>query len=71
MKLKKSTTVPLALLIYLIAISIYAYPGRKPDVSWGEYGFTIGITLVCIILISYLYRRRDKYRDQMNKNKPK
>ena len=59
-KLKKSTTVPLALFIYLVGMSIYFYPGRKPQVSWEQYGFTIGITLVCIILISYLYRRREK-----------
>ncbi len=67
--MKRSRIIPLALLVYLIVISIYAYPGRnhKLNITWEQYGLTIGITLVCIIVLSYLLKKRDKTRDDMKK----
>ncbi len=65
--MKRSYLVPLALLVYLIGISIYAYPGRMPNITWTQYGLTIGITLVCIVILYFLLKKRDQMRDQRRK----
>lgn len=72
-KIKRSIITPLALLIYLIAIAVYAYPGRNPDMSitWVQYGLTIGITLVCIIVLRILLIKRENAREKMKKEKEK
>ena len=67
MKLKRSLVVPLALLIYLIGISIYAYPERNPEITWSQYWMTIGITLVCIVILKFLLAKRDKMREKLKK----
>lgn len=66
--MKRHKLVPLALLTYLVAISIYAWPGRNPEVSYWQYGITIGVTVVCIIVLSYLMKKREETRNQ-NRNK--
>ena len=60
---------PIALLIYLAAMAIYAWPGRNPDASIGyaNYWATIGVTFACIIALTYFLRKRDKFRNNRKK----
>ncbi len=67
MKLKRSTTIPLILLIYLIGMSIYAWPGRNQGLSYIQYGATILVTLACIVFLWILFKKRDKMRDKNKK----
>lgn len=63
-RFKKSTIVPLALLIYLIAM---AYIGRSYYFA-GEYLFYFGIigaTLLIIIILHFLLKKKEKI--QQNK----
>jgi low affinity Fe/Cu permease len=68
-KIKRSTLTPLALLVYLVAIAVYAYPGRNPDmnITWLQYGLTIVITLVCIIVLRILLVKRENVREKIKK----
>jgi len=63
-RFKKSTIVPLALLIYLIAM---AYIGRSYYFA-GEYLFYFGIigaTLIIILILHFLLKKKEKI--QQNK----
>ena len=64
MKLKRSRTIPLILLAYLIFMGFYAWPGRNPHVSFTQYWITMGVTFVCIIILSYTLKRRDEFREK-------
>lgn len=67
--MKKQYTVPAILLLYLTGIALYTYPGRNPQISWWQYGLTIGITFVCIIALSYLLKRKAKFREEMRRKR--
>ena len=65
-KLKKSTIIPLALLIYLIAM---AYIGRHHYLA-GDYLFYFGIiaaTLIIIIVLHFVLKKKEKLQ-QRNKD---
>lgn len=66
--MKKHYIIPAVLLVYLGGIAVYTYPERKPDISWMQYGLTIGITFVCIVILAYLLKRREVIRED-NKRK--
>ena len=61
---------PVALLLYLAAMAIYAWPGRNPgsSLSYTNYWATIGVTLACIIALTYFLKKRDKFRNERKKN---
>ncbi len=65
MKIRRAIGVPAALLLYLIAIAIYAYPesGRVPQVTYSDWFITIGATLACIIILYFVLRKREKFRN--------
>ena len=67
--MKRSVILPLILLIYLIGISIYAWPGRNPEISFMQYGITIAVTLIVIVILFFLLKRRDKLRENMKKKR--
>lgn len=69
--MKRSRILPLVLLVYLVGISIYSWPGRNPEISYLQYGLTIGITLVCIIALTFFLKKRDKFRDENRNNRNK
>ena len=61
---------PVALLLYLAAMAIYAWPGRNPgnSLSYANYWATIGVTLACIIALTYFLKKRDKFRNERKKS---
>lgn len=61
--MKKSTYIPLLLLAYL---GVMSYIGRGEFLA-GNYLYyfgIIGITLLCIILLHFFMKKRDKLRRQ-------
>lgn len=61
--MKKSTYIPLLLLAYL---GVMSYIGRGKFLA-GNYLYyfgIIGITLLCIILLHFFMKKRDKLRRQ-------
>ncbi len=71
MKIRRSVLMPIALLIYLAAMAVYAWPGRNPNstLSYTNYWATIGVTLACILALTYFLKRRDKFRNENKENK--
>jgi quinol-cytochrome oxidoreductase complex cytochrome b subunit len=60
---KKSTIIPLALLVYLIGMS---YIGRLHFYA-GEYVFyfgVIGVTLFIIVLLHFMLKKREKMQQK-------
>lgn len=65
--MKKSTYIPLLLLIYL---GVMSYIGRGEFLS-GNYFYYFGIigtTLVCIILLHFFMKKRDRLRREREKD---
>lgn len=67
--MKNPYIVPSILLIYLVGMSVYAWPERNQAVSYPQYWLTIGITLVCIIVLAVLQRKRYLMRKKQSEKK--
>lgn len=52
------------LLIYLIVMSVWGWPGKLPDPDWLQYFLVMGLSLVVIFLLRYLQIKRKKMRDK-------
>ena len=67
MKLKKSILLPAALLIYTLVL---AYLGRDmiENGSKIEYLATLGISLLIIVLLHIVLKKKEKTKDKNNKN---
>ncbi len=66
--MKKSTYIPLILLVYL---GVMSYIGRGKFLA-GNYLYyfgIIGITLLCIILLHFFMKKRDKLRREREENR--
>ncbi|MDE6458223.1 MAG: hypothetical protein K2L31_06455 [Muribaculum sp.] len=66
--MKKSTYIPLILLVYL---GVMSYIGRGEFFA-GNYLYyfgIIGITLLCIILLHFFMKKRDKLRREREENR--
>ena len=66
--MKKINITTIALLVYLIVMSIIGWPGNNPGNIYTEYFLMIGATLVIIILLLYLQVKRLRMRDKWNKD---
>lgn len=62
--MKKINITSIALLIYLIIMSIISWPGRNPHNSYTEYFIMIGATLFVIAVLRYLQIKRMKMRNK-------
>lgn len=63
MKLKKSTVLPLALLVYLAVMSCIGYPAfASGEYSPLYYFGIIGSTLLVILLLHFSLKRRERLR---------
>jgi len=62
--MKKVNITSIALLIYLIAMSVYGWPGRNPNLNYIEYFSIIGATIFVIILLRFLQIKRLKMRNK-------
>ena len=65
-KFKKSTWVPLALLVYTTAMAIYFLP-MNSEISDTEKWVTFGASYVIVGLLWYVLRMKEKRLEQRNK----
>ena len=66
--MKKINITTIALLVYLIVMSIIGWPGNNPENNYNEVFLMIGATLVIFILLRYLQVKRLRMRDKWNKD---
>lgn len=65
MKVKKSTWLPIVLLVYLAVMSYIGYPDYVSGKSTPLYYFgIIGVTLLVIILLHFSLKRRERLRNE-------
>ena len=65
-KFKKSTWMPLALLVYTTAMAIYFLP-KNSEISDTEKWVTFGASYVIIGLLWYVLHMKEKRMEQRNK----
>jgi len=64
MKIKRHIGVPATLLVYLIAMGIYTWPGRQMGISYVQWCVIVVFTLICIVILYFLLKKREKYRKE-------
>ncbi len=74
MKSKRHIIIPALLLVYLGIVAFFSYENvQTGEVSMNEYILTIVGTLLIIVVLFFVLRRRDKLRQErlndLNKNK--
>lgn len=68
-KYKRSTVLPIILLIYLIIMACMGYKGvQTGETSMLTYVLTIIVTLALIITLHFFLKRREKYREERERN---
>ena len=65
-KLKKSTWMPLALLVYTTAMAVYFLP-KNTEISDTEKWVTFGASYLIVALLWYVLRLKEKRMDQYNR----
>ena len=65
-KIKKSTWMPLALLVYTTAMAAYFLP-KNTEISDTEKWITFGASYVIIALLWYVLRLKEKQIEQYNR----
>lgn len=65
MKLRRSTFIPLILLVYLAIMAVYGWKQYSAGQMSAAYFFgVIAATLAVIILLHFSLRRRERFRDE-------
>lgn len=65
MKYKRSTVLPLILLVYLCGMSWIGYKSvRTGETSVTTYVLTIVVTLALIVALHFFLKKREKLRDE-------
>lgn len=65
-KIKKSTWMPLALLVYTTAMAVYFLP-KNTEISDTEKWVTFGASYLIVALLWYVLRLKEKRMDQYNR----
>ena len=65
-KLKKSTWMPLALLVYTTAMAVYFLP-KNTEISDTEKWVTFGASYLIVALLWYVLRLKEKRMEQYNR----
>ncbi len=70
--MKKVNITSLALLLYLIVMSVLGWPGRaNAPLNYTEYFLMIGATLLIILLLRFVHTKRYKMRNKIKEDKEK
>lgn len=68
--MKKVNITTIALLLYLIVMSVIGWPGRaNAQLSYTEYFCLAGATLLIILLLRFLHIKRYKMRNKWKEDK--
>jgi hypothetical protein len=68
--MKKINIITIALLAYLLIMSVIGWPGRNESIDYTEYFIVIGVSVVAIFLLRFLriklYNMRNKRNEEKN-----
>ena len=67
LKNKKHIIVPAAIVVYTIVIAIYAGIKHYTPENKGSYFIVIGVNLLLAVLLYFLLKRRESFRDKTKK----
>ncbi len=65
-KFKRHVVLPAALLLYLVVMAVMAYPKYEASGKWGEYFLVIGISLLVLVMLFIILKRRNKMRSRFS-----
>ncbi|HLW10677.1 MAG TPA: hypothetical protein VKX35_09775 [Fermentimonas sp.] len=65
-RFKRHIFIPLLLLIYIAVLAVMALPRYRESGNWGEFSIIIVISLLFIILLFFVYKRKQNIRDKIN-----
>ena len=68
--MKKINIITIALLAYLLIMSVIGWPGRNESIDYTEYFIVIGVSVAAIFLLRFLriklYNTRNKRNEEKN-----
>ena len=66
--MKKINIITIALLAYLLVMSVIGWPGRNESLSYTKYFIVIGVSVAAIFLLRFMrikiYNMRNKQKDE-------
>ena len=65
-KIKRHLLIPLLLLVYVTIMVVMAFPKYQESGNWNEFFMILGISLLLIVLLYFIYKRKEKIRDKFN-----
>ena len=65
-KFKRYILIPLLLLIYVAIMVVMAFPKYKESGNWYEFSIILVVSLLLIVMLYFVYKRKEKLRDKFN-----
>lgn len=65
-KFKRHILIPLILLIYVAVMVVIALPKYQDYGNWNEFTLILAICIILIVVIHFVYKRKEKLRDKFN-----
>lgn len=66
-KIKRHILLPAILLIYVAVIAFFSLPNYRKSSNWTEFWLIIGATVGIIVVIAFIYKKRQTLRDKHKK----
>ena len=65
-KFKRHILIPLILLVYVAIMVVMALPKYQKSGNWSEFAIILAVSLILIVVIYFVYKRKEKLRDKLN-----
>ncbi|MCE5205637.1 MAG: LPXTG cell wall anchor domain-containing protein [Porphyromonadaceae bacterium] len=66
-KIKKQFLFPAVLLIYVAIMAYMSYPRYKESGNWNEFLTITGISLLLVVLLFFILKRKQQIRDRFTR----
>ena len=65
-KFKRHIFIPLLLLVYVAIMVVMAIPKYQESGKWNEFTLILAVSLLLIVVLYFIYKRKEKLRDKFN-----
>ena len=65
-KFKRHILIPLILLVYVAIMVVMALPKYQESGNWKGFTIILAVSLILIVVIYFVYKRKEKLRDKFN-----
>lgn len=65
-KFKRHIIIPLLLLVYIAIMVVMAFPRYQESGNWNEFTLILVVSLLLIVVLYFIYKRKEKLRDKFN-----